>query len=74
MYNVTFKHWIEESMTSDDFKKLSMPLKKSLRRSYVNMKIDMTYEVNNCTPESRYKTASEVLRTWKITLNKTDVL
>lgn len=74
MNHISFKHWIEESMTSNDFKRLSIPLKQSLRRSYINMKIDMTYEVNGCTPESRYKTARGVLQKWKIKVNKTGVL
>lgn len=63
---MNFKEWVEESMTHDEFMELSLPLKQSIRRSYENMQIDIYNEVNNCTPESRYRTLDSVLRKWKI--------
>jgi hypothetical protein len=61
-----FKEWVEESMTHEEFIRLSLPLKQSIRRSYENMKLDIFNEVNNCTPESRYRTLNDVLLKWKI--------
>lgn len=63
---MTFKAWIESSMSCTHFNSLPSGLKKTLKRSYISMLFDLKYQiVNQHRKPSVNRSVNDMLISWK---------
>lgn len=64
---MSYKHWVLESFTEEQFKELPEPLRKTLRRYFMSNKISITFGAVNHEKKviTDYIPIDELLKKWR---------